>query len=186
LRARRALVLGCAGTIAAIAVSVAPSGAASSPKADAAKQIRFGTDMARQGNWHEAIFRWRRALVLDPDNPRLHNNIAVAYESLGQYDKAAEEYRKAAAMPGAPEEVGRNRDLFEKFYSRYREAAPAAPEPPAAPSRPAPAPGQPDVAAPKPDETPAPVPPAPPAPTTPAPPAPSPDGKPKEPDAKAP
>ena len=164
MHGRRVLVLGCAGLLLSIAVWVIrPSTAASAPaaapsKAEIAKQIRFGSEMARQGNWHEAIFRWKRALASDPANPRLHNNIAVAYESLGQYDKADAEYRAAAAIGGGPEEIARNRDLFDKFYTRYKEAVPAGSE--------APPPAEPE--------------------TAPAPPPSAEAAKPKEPDAKAP
>jgi Flp pilus assembly protein TadD len=123
LQRRRAFVLGCAGLLLSIAAPVLIQAASS--KADVTRQIRFGADMARQGNWHEAIFRWQRALTLAPLNARLHNNLAVAYESLGQFDKADAEYREAAALPDAPEVIARNRELFEKFYKRYKEAVPA-------------------------------------------------------------
>jgi hypothetical protein len=158
-----------------MSAGAAPPAGTPPSKAEIAKQIRFGTEMAQQGNWHEAIFRWRRALASDPDNPRLHNNIAVAYESLGQYDKADSEYRAAAAIPGAPDEIARNRDLFEKFYMRYREAVPA---------RAADAPGPPPPPASSPPLPPASSPP--PSATVPPPPAEAPTEKPKEPDAKAP
>ena len=77
--------------------------------------------MAKQANWREAIFRWQRVLALAPDNPRIHNNLAVAYESLGEYDKAEAEYRAALASPHAPDEIKENHELFLKFYNRYKE-----------------------------------------------------------------
>ena len=110
---------------------LAPGGARASAQAEVARQIRFGTEMARQGNWREAIFRWQRALALDPANPRLHNNLAVAYESLGEFDKANEEYRTALAAGSAPSEIRENYDLFSKFYDRFKEgiSGPARDEP---------------------------------------------------------
>lgn len=147
MRIRRGFVLGCIGLLLSIAVALIPSRAAS-PKADIARQIRFGADMARQGNWHEAIFRWQRALAADPNSPRIHNNLAVAYESLGAYDKADAEYRAAAALPDAPEEVGRNHELFEKFYKRYKEAVPAKGESTPDTAPPAEKPQEPDAKAP--------------------------------------
>lgn len=145
MQGRRAFVLGCAGLLISIAVSAPHAAGPALSKSEAAKQIRFGSDMARQGNWHEAIFRWQRALAAEPDNPRIHNNLAVAYESIGAYDKADAEYRAAAALPDAPEEIARNRDLFHKFYSRYKEAAPANPD--ATPGATPPAPPPPPAAA---------------------------------------
>lgn len=190
---RRALVLGCACFLVSIAASAAPPAGSTPSKSEIAKQIKFGTEMARQGNWHEAIFRWRRALAADPNNPRLHNNIAVAYESLGQYDKADAEYRTAASLPGAPEEIGRNRDLFDKFFSRYKEAVPAksdSAEPPAPNAAAPPPPPAPPAAAPpaaQPPSAPAEKPPAEKPPDKPAEkPLENPAEKPKDPDAKAP
>ena len=154
MQRRRAFVLGCAGLLLAIAAAATSSSGAPSPKAEIARQIRFGADMARQGNWHEAIFRWQRALAADPQNPRLHNNLAVAYEFTGAYDKAQAEYRAALTLGGAPDEVYRNQDLFEKFYKRYKEAVPAASEapaeapPPAEAAPEAPKPQEPDAKAP--------------------------------------
>ena len=113
--------------------------------------MRFGTDMARQGNWREAIFRWKRALALDPDNARLRNNMAVAYESLGEYDKADAEYKAAAASGKAPPEALENQEMFRKFYGLLKKdedspgtaglpgaAAAAAAPTPSAPGAPAP------------------------------------------------
>src|SRR5437867_10386044 len=62
------------------------------------QQIRFGAEMAQKGNWREAIFRWKRALEHDASNPRLHNNLAVAYETLGEYLQAEEEYKAALRL----------------------------------------------------------------------------------------
>ena len=144
MQGRRVFVLGCIGLL-LIASSVL--GASAPSRSEIARQIRFGADMARQGNWHEAIFRWQRALASDPQNPRLLNNLAVAHESLGAYDKAAEEYRAAAALPDAPGEIARNQEPFEKFYKRYKEAAPPTGEPAAEGSSPA-KPQEPDAKAP--------------------------------------
>src|SRR5262245_55254641 len=102
-----------------VAGASSPARGAAAP--DAEKQIRFGTEMAEQGNWREAMFRWRRALTSDPDNPRLHNNLAVAYESIGDYARADTEYRAALASPQAPDEVRKNYELFARFYERYKE-----------------------------------------------------------------
>ena len=135
---RRLTILG-GPVVALAAAATAASIAIASPEGD--KQIRFGTEMAEQGNWREAMFRWRRALAIEPGNPRLHNNLAVAYESLGQYDRADSEYRAALAAPGAAGEIRQNYALFLKFYERFKEgAAPSveqapAPEPPHAGSR---------------------------------------------------
>jgi hypothetical protein len=90
-------------------------------KDDVARQMRFGAEMARAGNWREAIFRWQRALAIDPANPRIHCNLGVAFESLGEFDKADAEYKAALAAPNPPEAARQNSELFSKFYSQYKE-----------------------------------------------------------------
>ncbi len=92
-------------------------------KAEVTRQIQFGVEMAKDGNWKEAIFRWQRALTIDPKNAHVHNNLAVAYESLGDYAKAEAEYLAALASPDAPVEVRSNFEQFKNFYSRYKEIA---------------------------------------------------------------
>src|SRR4051794_39724262 len=54
----------------------------------AASQLSFGVDMARRGLWNEALFRFREAEKLDPENPRIQSNLAVAYEASGKFDQA--------------------------------------------------------------------------------------------------
>src|SRR2546426_352507 len=56
------------------------------------QEMRFGAEAAQRGLWREAAFRWEKILKNDPDNARAHNNLAVAYESLGQFDRARKEY----------------------------------------------------------------------------------------------
>ena len=127
-RRRNLLILGCFFCL--VQFDAPPRDQASSKseksdKAEVTRQIRFGAEMAKGGNWREAIFRWQRALSLDPSNARLHNNLGVAFESLGEYDKADAEYRAALAAPDAPHEVTENHELFLKFYSRYKESVPS-------------------------------------------------------------
>src|SRR5206468_1981624 len=124
---RRALVPAYA-ILSLLVVLIIVPGAQSAPaatasKSEIARQIKFGAEMAKQGNWREAIFRWQRVRTLSPDNPRIHNNLAVAYESLGEYDKAEAEYRAALASPEAQDEIKENHELFLKFYNRYKEGS---------------------------------------------------------------
>ena len=53
---------------------------------------------AQRGLWREAIYRWERAIELDPTYAAAFNNLAVAYEHEGQLDKARQTYEKAIAI----------------------------------------------------------------------------------------
>ncbi|MEW5806467.1 MAG: DUF6340 family protein [Acidobacteriota bacterium] len=83
-------------------------------------QMRFGAEMARKGNWREAIYRWEKALALEPENYRLHNNLAVACEALGRYEEAEKEYSKALSLGKNDKIVKQNYNLFMKFYADFK------------------------------------------------------------------
>ena len=49
------------------------------------RQLEFGVRAAREDHWDEAVYRWQKVLQLDADNMMAHNNLAVAYEQMGEY-----------------------------------------------------------------------------------------------------
>lgn len=150
-------------------------GGGAQSNANAATQLSFGVSMARRGLWQEALFRFREAERIDPNNPRVDNNLGVAYEAAGDFDKALEYYKKAISLAPQSREVKNNYTRFVEFYQGFRSkqgkpganaksaaqpgGGPAAPagrpsgEPPAptpsTPGRPA-APGTPEPAVPAP------------------------------------
>jgi tetratricopeptide (TPR) repeat protein len=80
---------------------------------DASKdEMRFGAEAAERGLWREAAFRWERVLKGDPGNARLRNNLAVAYESLGQFDLARKEYEEARRLDPERKEIRNNFEAF--------------------------------------------------------------------------
>ncbi len=80
--------------------------------------VRFGTEMARQGNWREAVFRWSQALRLTPDDARVANNLAVAHEVLGEADAAREMYRKALELAPADMRIQDNVSRASRAWRR--------------------------------------------------------------------
>ncbi len=112
------------------------------------EEMRFGAEAAQRGLWREAVFRWEKVLKIDPVNPRLHNNLAVAYESLGQFDRARREYEEARRLDPGIREIRNNHESFLelcktlKTCSGEETAAPggAAPAPAPTPEEPAPGP----------------------------------------------
>ena len=96
------------------AVSPAWADARSSAKAEA----QFGIDVAQRGLWREAIYRWERAVELDPTYAAAFNNLAVAYEHEGQLDKARQAYEKALALEPQNIQIRQNYDLFKEINDR--------------------------------------------------------------------
>ncbi len=97
-----------------------PGGARS--RREIQEDLKFAADMAASGLWREALFRWERVLRDRPDDPRVLNNIAVAAEALGQWEKAEEAYAKAASL-AKDRQIAANYELF-----RHRQSpAPSGP-----------------------------------------------------------
>jgi Tfp pilus assembly protein PilF len=84
-------------------------------------QIKFGVRAAEDDHWDEAIYRWRKALQLDPNNFMAHNNLAVAYEQLGEYELALEEYQISYRLNSENQNVKNNLDRFRDFYRKYQK-----------------------------------------------------------------
>ena len=110
-----------------------------------ASQLGFGVDMAKRGLWSEALFRFRQAEKAEPGNPRVLNNLAVAYEAVGLFEEALETYQAALKVDPANREVRRNYARFIEFYQSFKpdeepqegaEEAAAEPEVPASLERP--------------------------------------------------
>ena len=69
------------------------SAAAAEDRSAAKEQVDFGIKVAQSGLWREALYRWERAVELDPTYPEAWNNLAIAYEHAGKFDDARKAYR---------------------------------------------------------------------------------------------
>jgi Tfp pilus assembly protein PilF len=81
-------------------------------------QLQFGVQMARANLWREAMFRFERAVEIDPNNPNALNNLAVAYEGIGEFEKARDIYARAMAADRSNQYIQKNYSRFVEFYSR--------------------------------------------------------------------
>lgn len=81
---------------------------------DSQSQLRFGLNVARQGLWQEARFRFERAVRLDPQNAEAYNNLAVALEQAGEFKLAREAYEKALQLKPGQLYIQQNYDLFRE------------------------------------------------------------------------
>ncbi len=81
-------------------------------------QLHFGILAAQRSLWDEAIFRWKKAIELEPDSAAAHNNLAVAYEKKGLLEEAEKEYTLALDLDPKNEYIQSN---YEKFKQGFNE-----------------------------------------------------------------
>jgi Flp pilus assembly protein TadD len=117
-------------------------------------QDNFGVQMARMNLWREALFRFQRAVQINPSDAMAHNNLAVAWEANGDFEKARKEYLEALKLDRSNQYIQKNYSRYVEFLSRNRKrqqkevkTAAATPAVPAAAAPPtivdSPLPGQP-------------------------------------------
>lgn len=78
-------------------------------------QIKFGIQSAEMELWDEAIFRWTKAIELNPRSAAAHNNLAVAYEKKGLWEEARKLYEAALELSPNNKYIQSN---FESFKNR--------------------------------------------------------------------
>ena len=83
-------------------------------------ELEFGRRAAEFDLWREAIFRWEKVVTQDPQNAAATNNLAIAYESVGDYEKAKDLYQKARDLDEDSREIRKNYKRFVSFYKRHQ------------------------------------------------------------------
>jgi Tfp pilus assembly protein PilF len=91
---------------------------AADARSDAKKQVEFGIAVAQRGLWREAIYRWERAVTIDPTYAAAHNNLAIAYEHEGELEKARTAYEKAIGLEPDNSFIKQNYELFKEINDR--------------------------------------------------------------------
>jgi Tfp pilus assembly protein PilF len=87
-------------------------------RSEARSQVEFGIHVAERGLWREAMFRWERAVEIDPTYAAAYNNLAVAYEHEGQFAKARQAYERALKLEPNNFQIRQNYDLFREINDR--------------------------------------------------------------------
>lgn len=134
-RSSRAAFLAVATLLVAACGSSAPNRPAAVPPTKT--QLEFGVEMAQRGLWSEALFRFRKAQEQRPNDPRVLNNMAIAFEALGQFEPALEHYQDALKGDPNNRDLRRNYSRFVEFYRAFKpdqqQDGSLPPEEPAAP-----------------------------------------------------
>ncbi len=106
--------------LAGLMVAVGVFSGAAKPQATIERQLAFGVTMAKRGLWNEALFRFRMANQVQPNDGRILNNMAVAFEAVGQFEAALVSYQKALKADPTNRELKRNYSRFIEFYQGFR------------------------------------------------------------------
>jgi Tfp pilus assembly protein PilF len=101
-------------------LSAAPASA--DARGDARSQVAFGVSVAQRGLWREAIYRWEKAVELDPSYAAAFNDLAIAYEHEGELVKARKAYEKALELEPNNAEIKQNFELFKEINDRSGSA----------------------------------------------------------------
>jgi Tfp pilus assembly protein PilF len=104
-----------------IAVFALSNAAFADGRDEARSQVDFGINVAQRGLWREAIYRWEKAVELDPKYAAAYNDLAIAYEHEGQLEKARKAYDKALELDPNNTQIRQNYDLFKEINDRVAQ-----------------------------------------------------------------
>ncbi len=82
--------------------------------------IDLGIKAAKLKLWKEALYRFKRAAELKP-TAEAYNNLAVAYEALGDFKKAEECYKKALKLEPNNSKIRANYAIFLELKKRRKK-----------------------------------------------------------------
>ena|SRR5262252_8747684 len=108
----------------AVVALLSASTALADARGDARTQVAFGISVAQRGLWREAIYRWERAVEIDPTYAAAYNDLGIAYEHEGQLEKARKAYEKALDLDPNNMQIRQNYELFKEINDRATEGKP--------------------------------------------------------------
>jgi Tfp pilus assembly protein PilF len=104
--------------LALVMVAFFATSASANDRKAARSQVEFGIRVAEQGLWREAVYRWEKAVELDPTYAAAYNNLAIAYEAQGNFAKAKDAYEKALELKPKDLYIRQNYELFKEINDR--------------------------------------------------------------------
>ena len=105
-----------AAIVMGLALAAVPASA--DKRGDSKAQVDFGIKAAQRELWNEALYRWKRAVEVDPTYAAAYNNLAIAYEHNGRFDEARTAYEKALELEPNNVLIKQNYDLFREINDR--------------------------------------------------------------------
>src|SRR5215470_3592053 len=108
----------------AVVLLLSASPALADARGDAREQVAFGINVAQRGLWREAIYRWEKAVEIDPTYAAAYNDLGIAYEHEGQLEKARKAYEKALDLDPNNMQIRQNYELFKEINDRATEDKP--------------------------------------------------------------
>ncbi len=85
------------------------------------ERLDFAVKMAKRGSWREARYRWQKANRVEPQDPYIVNNLAVAEEALGNMDDATKLYVEALALSRGNEDISDNARRQSRFLRSIKK-----------------------------------------------------------------
>ena len=103
-----------------VVVLFAPAAASAQDRGKSKQQVEFGIKVAQSNLWNEALYRWQKAVELDPTYAAAWNNLAIAFEHEGKFDEAKKAYEKALELDPKNLMIRQNFDLFKEINDRTK------------------------------------------------------------------
>lgn len=99
------------------------------PATDFYKLFDFAVAFSEKKQFDAAVPAWRKALALDPDDPRAHDNLGVALAETGKIDDAIAEYRRSLELNSGSSHTHNNlgtalaeKGLLEEAFQHFERA----------------------------------------------------------------
>lgn len=106
--------------VALLTLTLAVSASAGDARGDSKAQVEFGIAAAQRDLWKEALYRWQRAVEIDPTYAAAYNNLAIAFEHEGKFEDARKAYEKAVELEPQNQLIQQNYDLFKEINDRTK------------------------------------------------------------------